>query len=56
MELFKHKEKTHDMELRKSEVIKVKMAHTQRYFNSAVPFMQRQINEYELHNNTEKKI
>ena len=43
------------MKLRKSEIIEVKMAHTQRYYNSAVPFMQRQINEYELNNNTEKK-
>ena len=43
------------MTLRKSEIIEVKMAHTQRYYNSAVPFMQRQINEHELHNNNERK-
>ena len=46
-ELFQPKNKTHIMELRNTEIIEVKMAHTERYSNSAVPYMQRLINEYE---------
>ena len=43
--------KTHEMELRKTEIIEVKIAHTERYKNSAVPFMQRLINEHEREKN-----
>ena len=54
MWLFKPKQKSHQTKLRKSEVIEVKMAHTQIYYESAVPFIQRKINKHELHNNNDK--
>ena len=34
------------MELRHNEAISVKKCNTERYYNSAVPFMQRQLNQY----------
>ena len=46
-ELFKHKEKVHDMELRKTEMFNVNTANTERYKKSAIPFVQRLLNEYE---------
>ena len=35
------------MELRNTETFKVKMANTQRYKDSAVPYMQRLLNKHE---------
>ena len=35
------------MKLRKTEKVEVTIAHTEKYKNSAVPFMQRLINEHE---------
>ena len=46
-ELFQPKKKTRTMEFRNTEIIKVKMAHTERYSKSAVPYMKRLINEHE---------
>ena len=46
-ELFKPKEKDHNMILRKNKIVKVNVAHTERYKNSAVPYMQRLLNQYE---------
>ena len=45
--LFEHKEKIHEMTLRKTEIFKVNTANTERYRNSAVPYMQRLLNEHE---------
>ena len=43
--LFKHREKIHNMELRCSEQYDVNNSNTQRYQNSAVPYMQRLLNK-----------
>ena len=40
------------MELRKTEMFNVNTANTERYKKSAIPFMQRLLNEYEI----EKRI
>ena len=45
--IFSLKDKVHDMELRNTEIYNVNNANTERYKNSAVPFMQRLLNEYE---------
>ena len=45
--LFKHKEKEHEMELRKTKRFDVNIAGTERYTNSAIPLMQRLLNEHE---------
>ena len=45
--LFEHKEKIHEMTLRKTEIFKVNTANTERYRNSTVPYMQRLLNEHE---------
>ena len=44
-DLFKHREKIHNMELRCSEQYDVNNSNTQRYQNSAVPYMQRLLNK-----------
>ena len=44
-DLFKHREKTHNMELRDSENYHVNNSNTQRYQNSVVPYMQRLLNK-----------
>ena len=44
-DLFQHREKTHDMKLRNSEHYHVNKSNTQRYQNSAVPYMQRLLNQ-----------
>ena len=46
-ELFKPKEKKHKMILRHTETYKVNIANTNRYQNSAVPYMQRLLNEHD---------
>ena len=43
--LFKHREKTHIMDLRSSEQFYVNNSNTQRYQNSAVPYIQRLLNK-----------
>lgn len=45
-DLFKEKIKSHEMELRKSDIIEINHCNTERYYNSAVPFMQRQLNQF----------
>ena len=50
-ELFKPNKKIHNMVLRNTEIIEVNKANTQRYNKSAVPFMQRLLNEHENVNN-----
>lgn len=45
--LFQKKEKVHEMILRKPEIFHVNIANTERYKNSAIPFMQRLLNEHE---------
>ena len=52
--LFKHKEKVHEMELRKNEIFNVNTANTERYKNSAIPFMQRLLNECENEQSKQK--
>ena len=54
--LFKHKEKEHEMELRKTEMFNVNIANTERYKNSAIPFMQRLLNKYENKNRIKRHI
>ena len=44
-DLFKHREKNHIMDLRSSEQFYVNNSNTQRYQNSAVPYMQRLLNK-----------
>ena len=46
-EIFQPKKKTPTIKLRNTEIIEVKMVHTERYSNSTIPHMQRLINEYE---------
>ena len=46
-ELFKEKNKIHTMELRNTEKFEVHMAHTKRYQESSIPYMQRLLNKYE---------
>ena len=48
--IFSFKDKVHGMELRNTEIYNVNNANTKRYKNSAVPFMQRLLNEYEKEN------
>ena len=44
-DLFPLKQKSHEMDLRDTEKYVVKHANTERYKNSAIPFMQRLLNE-----------
>ena len=44
--LFEHKEKHHEMKLRHSEHFEVTHVKTQRYKNSAVPYMQKLLNKH----------
>ena len=44
--LFEHKEKHHEMKLRHSEQFEVTHVKTQRYKNSAVPYMQKLLNKH----------
>ena len=44
-DIFPQREKTHDMEMRNEERFIVNHAHTERLKNSAVPYMQRLLNE-----------
>ena len=45
--LFKIKDKDHNMELRNTETFNVNIANTERYKNSAIPIMQRLLNDHE---------
>ena len=45
--LFKLKDKEHNIILRNTEAFNVNKANTERYKNSAIPFMQRLLNEHE---------
>ena len=45
-DIFKHKEKHHDMKLRHTEVFQVNHAATSRYQMSAVPYMQKLLNQH----------
>ena len=44
--LFKVKNKEHLMNLRKTDLYETTMSHTERYYNSAVPYMERLLNEH----------
>ena len=46
-ELFKPKQKEHNMILRNEELVKVNFTNTERYKHSAVPFLQRLLNKHE---------
>ena len=46
-DIFKLKDKVHKMELRNTEIFNVNNANTERYKNSAVPYMQRLLNDHE---------
>lgn len=52
-DIFPLREKNHDMDIRNEEKFIVKYAHTERLKNSAVPYMQRLLNE-ECKNNKNK--
>ena len=52
-DIFPLKEKNYDMDIRNEEKFTVKYAHTERLNNSAVPYMQRLLNE-EFKNNKNK--
>ena len=41
-----HSTLQHEMNLRKTEKININHCNTERYYNSAVPFMQRQLNNF----------
>ena len=43
--MFPSKVKTHQMELRSEEIFSVEHANTERYLKSAIPYMQRLMNE-----------
>ena len=51
--LFQKKEKVHEMKLRKTEIFNVNIANTERYKNSAVPYMQRLLNQNEKEKSSE---
>ena len=53
-EMFKFKEKNHDMKLRETEAYEINKFNTNRYENSAVPYMQKQLNEYFKEKNSTK--
>ena len=45
--MFPSKVKTHQMELRSEEIFSVEHANTERYLKSAIPYMQRLMNNDE---------
>ena len=45
--LFKIKDKEHNMELRNTETFNVNIANTERYMNLAIPTIQRLLNDHE---------
>ena len=53
-ELFKEKTKNHSMELRNTEQFEVTMAHTKRYQESSIPYMQRLLNTHARGNDLEE--
>ena len=53
--LFPINVKNSEMETRHKQTYKVNKAYTERYRNSAIPYMQRLLNENEMLKNNEKK-
>ena len=53
-ELFQRKNKTHLMKPRKIWTYKVKVANTERYKDSAIPYMQRLLNKHEEETSSKK--
>ena len=49
-ELFKNKEKEHEMILRSEEIVKVNITNTEKYEYSSVPFLQRLLTKHEQDN------
>ena len=49
-EMFPLRQKIHEMETRDEEKYEVQHANTERLKNSAIPYMQRLMNEYEQQN------
>ena len=49
-DIFPINEKPHEMDLRNSEKYAVRYAHTERFKKSAIPYMQRLLNEEYLNN------
>ena len=49
-EMFPLRQKIHEMETREEEKYEVQHANTERLKNSAIPYMQRLMNEYEQQN------
>ena len=51
-DIFKHKEKHHNMELRHTEKYEVNNAATSRYQMSAVPYIQKLLNKHDREEDT----
>ena len=51
---FKKNSKEHDMILRQTDIIEINHCNTSRYYNSAIPFMKRQLNRHYLEKEQEK--
>ena len=54
-QIFKLNVQSNDLKTRHKETYKVNKAYTERYRQSAIPYMQRLLNEDERHRNKEKK-
>ena len=52
--MFKKNSKEHDMKLRHTDIIEINHCNTSRYYNSAIPFMKRQLNRHYLEKEQDK--